>query len=322
MGVRKNLCRDLKNSSQKSAVKFVDNAVAKYSPETVEKLEKLLCEVNSVLPPKQSLRLNPVRAKSTVFDSKLGGAPYMPKGMEYPVVREGECAGMPLYLLAQLNFEQLPAIEGFPKKGILQFFTGCENDDFCYGIDFDNYQSQNGFRIIYHSDIITDKSKLMPAEDMPKFEEYYLPFQGEFMLKPKCVEQSYVNPCVDGFDEEIVKAYNKLFGGNIVSVYGSERKNEIGLRMVDESLYDALYEVDYNNTRCRIGGYPFFTQSDPRPMREEYECCDVLLFQLDSEGDGDDEIMWGDCGVGNFFINADDLRKLDFSKVLYNWDCC
>ena len=41
-----------------------------------------------------------------------------------------------------------------------------------------------------------------------------------------------------------------------------------------------------------------------------------------SEGDGEDEIMWGDCGVGNFFISSDDLKRLDFSRVLYTWDCC
>lgn len=303
-------------------VNFVNAEGNKYSPETVEKLEKLLAEVNAVYPPKPSVRLTPVREKCTVFDSKLGGVPYFPKGMEYPIVREGELAGKPLFLLAQLNFAQLPAVDGFPEKGILQFFAGCENDDFCYGIDFDNCQSQNGFRVIYHSDIIADESKLMSADDMPKFEEYYLPFQGEFLLKPKSVEQSCANPEVDGFDEEIVKAYNKLFGGNIVSVYGNEYKNEVGLRMVDEPLYDALYEAAYNNTGCRIGGYPFFTQGDPRPQSAEYERCDVLLFQLDSEGDGEDEIMWGDCGVGNFFINADDLRNLDFSRVLYSWDCC
>ncbi|MDN5490601.1 MAG: DUF1963 domain-containing protein, partial [Acinetobacter sp.] len=33
------------------------------------------------------------------------------------------------------------------------------------------------------------------------------------------------------------------------------------------------------------------------------------------------EIMWGDSGVGNFFIHPDDLEKRDFSKVVYNWDC-
>ena len=33
-------------------------------------------------------------------------------------------------------------------------------------------------------------------------------------------------------------------------------------------------------------------------------------------------ILWGDCGVANFFISRTDLEKLDFSRVLYNWDCC
>ena len=302
-------------------VNFVNAEGKKYSPETVEKLEKLLAEVNAVYPPKPSVRLTPVREKCTVFDSKLGGVPYFPKGMEYPTVREGELAGKPLFLLAQLNFAQLPAVDGFPDKGILQFFAGCSDDD-CYGIDFRDYQKQNGFRVIYHRDVITDESKLMSAEDMPKFDEVFLPFNGEFHLKSNGIELSYANPEFYGFEKAAVNAYNKLFGTNVVSVYGSEYSGEIGIRTVDNALYDAIYEVDYNQIHSRIGGYPFFTQDDPRPCSEEYERCDVLLFQLDSEGDGEDEIMWGDCGVGNFFINADDLRNLDFSKVLYSWDCC
>ena len=38
---------------------------------------------------------------------------------------------------------------------------------------------------------------------------------------------------------------------------------------------------------------------------------------------GDDsEIMWGDSGVCNFFISDEDLKALNFDRVLYNWDCC
>ena len=33
-------------------------------------------------------------------------------------------------------------------------------------------------------------------------------------------------------------------------------------------------------------------------------------------------ILWGDCGVANFFIPRANLERLDFSQVLYNWDCC
>jgi uncharacterized protein YwqG len=43
----------------------------------------------------------------------------------------------------------------------------------------------------------------------------------------------------------------------------------------------------------------------------------VLLLQLDS----DEEMMWGDSGIANFFIDPDDLRRGDFSRVAYHWDC-
>ena len=44
---------------------------------------------------------------------------------------------------------------------------------------------------------------------------------------------------------------------------------------------------------------------------------DTLLLQIDS----DDYILWGDCGIGNFFIPKKSLIEKDFSNVLYNWDC-
>lgn len=49
----------------------------------------------------------------------------------------------------------------------------------------------------------------------------------------------------------------------------------------------------------------------------------MLLFQLDSDyHDSEDRVLWGDCGIGNFFINREKLKNCDFSDVIYNWDCC
>lgn len=39
------------------------------------------------------------------------------------------------------------------------------------------------------------------------------------------------------------------------------------------------------------------------------------------DSDMTNEIIWGDMGIANFFINQEDLAKLDFSNVFYNWDC-
>lgn len=294
----------------------------KYNTDTLDKLEKLLSGIDTLEAPRPFVGLNPVRAECDVFSSKLGGVPYLPLDMEYPVVREGYLAGKPLKFLAQLNFGTLPHIDGFPESGILQFFAGSDGDD-VVGLDFDDCLKQNGFRVIFHRELLSDTDKLYKAENMPIFEdEDMFPFTGEFLLEASSVESNRVNMASWEFEKAAVESYNKLFNREITSVYGNEYKNLPGLRTEDEQLYEALCDASANGTGTRIGGFPFFTQDDPRPYREEYKRCDTLLFQLDSEGDGDDEIIWGDCGVGNFFINAEDLKNLDFSHVLYTWDCC
>ena len=73
----------------------------------------------------------------------------------------------------------------------------------------------------------------------------------------------------------------------------------------------------------QLGGYPYFTQNDPREENPEYKDFDTLLFQLDSDFSGKkDLVLWGDSGIANFFINREALKRRDFSQVLYNWDCC
>ena len=63
----------------------------------------------------------------------------MPRDQNLPVNQK---TGAPLYLLAQINFEQIPHIKDFPEKGLLQIFIS--GDDGVYGLDFDNEYSQSG----------------------------------------------------------------------------------------------------------------------------------------------------------------------------------
>ena len=67
------------------------------------------------------------------------------------------------------------------------------------------------------------------------------------------------------------------------------------------------------NICVRLVVIRFFTQSDPRSVDDG----EILLFQLNSVKD----IMWGDAGVANFFIDREALKNRDFSHVMYNWDC-
>ncbi len=184
-----------------------------------EKMEKLLARVDELIKPVDTVRLKPSRGRTTVFDSKMGGVPYFPKSMEYPVVREGNHKGRPLFFLAQLNFGTLPKILGFPTEGILQFFTGCEGDGEydagVYGMNgYDDEFNQNEFRVIYHENVITDMSELYSEKDIPEFsnDEGYFPFSGEFLLTAEKAEPMSL-PVEDfRFKKVLFAACKEIFG--------------------------------------------------------------------------------------------------------------
>ncbi|WP_159100048.1 DUF1963 domain-containing protein [Treponema saccharophilum] len=128
-----------------------------------------------------------------------------------------------------------------------------------------------------------------------KDDDEYFPLDKEYAISfEKAV--SFVTPCLDDFDEYIRKEAKDL----ALPVYEEENSCD----MFGENDFETF--CDDNAPFHQIGGLPFFTQSDVR--REG----DVLLFQMDSEG----EIGWGDMGIANFFISLSDLKAHDFTNVL------
>jgi uncharacterized protein YwqG len=81
------------------------------------------------------------------------------------------------------------------------------------------------------------------------------------------------------------------------------------VRSVREALYEAASDEGH-----KVGGWPGFTQCDQRDPDDD----SVLLFQLDSQSNVG--IMWGELGVGNFFVRPKDLAERDFSRVGFRWD--
>lgn len=214
------------------------------------------------------------------WSSRFGGTPYLELGDEYP----RNPAGHPLYLLAQVNFGEIPPLSGFPRQGLLQFFIA---DDDLYGLDFDRPLRQSGFRVRYYPStrtqgLVKEFPFLKRSENLP------------------------VNGC-----------YAVSFARRRAPVTPSDFRFQSMLPDIaeDDDLLE-LYEQAFPEMGHRLGGYPSFTQWDPREGElEEFE----LLLQIDTDDDGD--IMWGDAGVGAFFIKPEDLAESDFSSVLYNWDC-
>ena len=240
----------------------------------------------------------------SLWQSKIGGRPYLPLETEYPKSAEGQ----PLILLAQINLAEMPALPEFPAQGILQFYITADD---LYGMNFDDQQAQSGFRVLYFESVVEDIQQL--KQDFSDIE-----FNDDECLTPFPLTAQYAIEFLLG--QQAISCTDFAFGRKILSV---EQLGEFESQYEGGDFYDDFiepYAEAFPGTGHRLGGYPFFTQSDPREYNPEIQDY-ILLFQLDSDSEGGREIMWGDVGVGNFLIHPDDLKKRDFSKVLYNWDC-
>ena len=255
--------------------------------------------------------------KPNLFQSKFGGVPYLPKDMEVPKNKENK----QLTLLAQINIEELPKNNIYPmEEGMLQFWI--LNDD-VLGLDYDTHLG-NGFKVVYYKEIdkgVTEEEvleKYKPYKD----EDSYFPIEGEFSLSFKLTD-GYFSDSNDDFREIVDREMKKFHIENkekykeILKVYDNKEYLSYwdiwDILEEDKEIGKKLFEAGH-----KIGGFPNFTQSDVREIGD-YE---ILLLQIDSEGTEKNEIMWGDCGIANFFIREKDLKELNFDKIIYNWDCC
>lgn len=250
-------------------------------------LESYRKEIMATLAP--TIHIELAHSNPTIFTSKVGGNPYFLKEDVYPAGADGT----PLRLLAQINFAEMPVgLADFPTEGIVQFYIHPTDD--CMGLNFDDGQKQKDFRVIYHEHLIEDESKLINDFSFAKQEDEDGPldFDKNYGMTFK-------------LDEEVMSMADYRF------------EEQVGIDMDNDDLIDAYFE-EVEQQGHKIGGYPHFTQDDPRAYGK-YKEQDILLFQLDS--DDDFEIMWGDVGVGNFLISREDLKQRRFEQVLYNWDC-
>lgn len=272
-----------------------------FKPESLPNtLQPFLEKISATILPTVSMQLTP-NDRLTVWQSKVGGKPYLPLDVAYPL----DSHGNPLALLAQFNFTEIPVLPHFPNKGILQFYIAADD---LYGMNFDDQQQQSGFKVLYFDQVIEDTSQL--RQDFSEFElgeEDYLPFTCQYSIEFNLTSQPIslgdfaFAPKILG-TEELYDFEEQFKGGDF------------------EDNFIEPYDELASASGHRLGGYPYFTQTDPRQYNEKVQDY-ILLFQLDTD-DAENDIMWGDSGVGNFFIHPEDLKKRDFSKVLYNWDCC
>ena len=248
-------------------------------------------------------------------ESKFGGFPFVPLGGAIPTNAEGS----QLALLAQINCAQLPENNMYPSDGWLQVW--CLEDEM-YGFWSDTIQPETNQKVLY-----------IPAGT-----------QSEPLERVVAMYQPYVSEdCPVWFINE----QGAIWGMRLSFTHGQQgitysdgrfrdlfldRWNKRYPEQAVENFYDLPDEIfenvvdihDGSDCAHQLGGYPYFTQYDPRYERDSTELTKYteVLFQIDSQFDTEWDMCWGDAGVRNFFISREDLEALDFSDVLYNFDCC
>lgn len=240
-------------------------------------------------------------------DSKFGGLPYISTDADTPK----DSNDNQLALLAQINCSDLPENDLYPKEGLLQFWIS-RNNEFGLG-------NKKDYCVKYIKNIednitkksILNKYKLLDEENS----EEYSPFSKKntsFALKfEKGI--STITSTDFLFEDIALKTIHELFPDeNIEDLYDD----------LERDVFNTLFKA-FNGVEYAIGAYPTFTQWDPRNP-EEKDAYGITLLQVESHWDNDSnssEIMWGDSGVANFFINKEKLEHLNFEDVLFNWDC-
>lgn len=233
-------------------------------------------------------------SNTEILTSKFLGKPYWPSSIPYPTDREGS----EMTLLAQINFEEVPILQGFPTQGILQFFISpTESRDHIWGmsiegyrnesIDLDAYinglQKQDFFRVIYHEPPY-DEDDL--RQDFPHVALFALPVDREAWLSFSS-ESEVVTPSDYRFEQIFGQTLWDLADG-----LGTEVSYQLVQYLTSEqTIVDA-----------KIGGYANLVQDDPRALQPDEDW--VVL-------------LWTDSFM--FSIRRSDLRQLDFSRVLYFW---
>jgi uncharacterized protein YwqG/predicted DNA-binding WGR domain protein len=292
-------------SARRPASKSADDVLAVL--QACKPLERVAKKIAALQRPSIRLMGAPSK-KPAVGDSKLGGQPDFPAGMEWPL---GKIAGQEIHLpfVAQLNLAHLRSFNLWnllPITGMLYFFYNSYN----YGAD---YFSPESWRVLFHNDA---NAELAPV---PQPKPYHLhlvynacalKFQNEITVP--CIETSYIGgPGNTDAKVELTEEEWNAYADVLNELRANERIHQM-LGYADDVQPFAL-ENGYENVRDRFfpGTSPFSTLSDSEKYAEYFQ--GRLLLQIDDEPSI--KMEFGSSGRLFFFIREQDLKARDFTKV-------
>ena len=274
---------------------------------TQAQIEQFIADLNTTTQ-REVIRISLSLADNLVLtDSKFGGTPYIPKDGTLPTSVDGK----PLFMLAQINCEQLPENTLYPKKGLLQFWIAATEAPL-YGLDYEAPCSNDFKRVIHYPTF----GEALPIDDFINdytFDDENLPFnfKRQFALHFKKDTES-ISLEERAASQFFFEKWNEAFSTHITTI--DEFFDEVPDDICEEINAYLLKEP----TGHKIGGYPYFIEYDPR---EENDPHTFLLLQIDIDNIEGEEIFWGNLGgIANFFISSEDLDNCKFDNIFFHWE--
>ena len=236
------------------------------------------------------------RAPNSSQESRIGGAP-LAIGEDTSWPRDAY-DGFPMVFVAQLNFSELPHLEGFPTRGVLQIFSSFAIVDDTGACDL---------VIRWHTDPQTEELLTIPEEIQKTTRQ-----TRDFSERARRVGL----PLIFESDMALGNPYNWPFEANDPSMDNRLPESDEVATIIDE--WEARSERIVKGYGDHwVGGHPSFVQVDVRGSHPECQHLDRVLFHLGY----DDDVNLGDSGELNVMISREALMLRDFHKAYLTWDC-
>jgi len=232
--------------------------------------------------------------------SYIGGHPFISadENFKWPRSEDGEEL---MTFIMQLNFADLPKLEGFPVSGLIQFWIRGEDD--LFGLSFDEGDTGRGGLLVkfYPGDQIKTPAS-SPSDPIPNKLDEYDGLGPLAVTEPFALIGSEALSFFSREDDLIDEAVTGLFDWEV-------------RELVEDLHPDFAFEP-----KSQVGGYPGFIQGDPRYRNPGPQ---TLIFQVESmaTASGSDVILWGDSGNAQVFGDLEDLKRGDVSSFWWDWAC-
>jgi uncharacterized protein YwqG/predicted DNA-binding protein (MmcQ/YjbR family) len=231
-------------------------------------------------------------SKIGVGQTKIGGEPDLPDGMEWPQFKNGK----PLAFLAQINVAEVASVSklrGLPESGLLSLFSvfGWQVEDDADPQLPPGKYDHDWTRILYHP----GNQKSLERRRTPSGVNSFKSAKVEF-VPTTCFPTHTKEPAVVklGWKRDVKDKYD-----DFVMAYNGARRHQLG-----------------NPTRNLLLGYADYEQDFVKEVADDNL---QLLFQLGSDESAG--MCWGDGGFLYFWIRPKDLARQDFTKIFTDYQC-